>query len=1135
MRKRRSPFEGYTRDNDMVAFWRCSEATTPATIASSTEYGGVARHLIQFSASTVSPVSSLFGNLETGALNFTSDSYRTSTTGVVDDSSILKNNFSLAFWYDFASMSSATVGVINYAAPTAVSADMREYMGLYYDGGNKRFIYAVRTGGTNSILGSSPIVPTYGHIALSVTSSGSIAWYLNGALSAASSFTDVRSTISGSTIGRWYIGGNNAGLDSISYRMSNGTLEEVAVWDRAISEEKARELYASCVLSWDQQSLEDTNNHKTETRVLIEDSNGNMVDVTRLCDRNWLISAEISESVEEAASQARVVLRRNDGILLDLSPLNEPAYRAVLEDNSATQRLVDFRRRVKIERALIPPLWRIQGWEWELRFDGFIDAWDVDEEAITISCVDRGAPLIDQFIMDQRAYNFYTANKPMEEHIQQIINDNNPTIYTSTSSVIIGYKGGLPILYTEAGTAATAYLNNAAWNLRYNDVASGTVLSALQAVTDQIGSLIGYRFHEPWQEFRLETHFPKRSKSFQIQAVAPVSSGVEVTTFEPHGLNVGSIASVYGTSSLNFGGTVASVLDYYRIRFDGFTGGSTATETGGSLGFSRHVALSAQDVFSVNPVKSEIANVRNHAVVKYQRVDSLFSLAFSNVSTSAASSNLVFVTLPSTVDLTSIDPDKLGITFTISDCTTATFNSNYTGSIINRNTVRSNEPYPLVGSASASTGNFSCPYIAFQQVTSTATSSVNRYGLRPVGMYEGSNLAVSTNTEALRIANAFVEDLAEPTVDMSINTRIMDFRLGDLIELPNDPKGRWVQSSGNLTPAIVGIRERYESGKCTADYDMRHTRPTAGTKPYRRIQDSWGTAPANNNLHDVVNDSISWRVQAKRGRVFSFGFPRNQRRSMGLRDDVMETHISTASGFRPGPDTLVSKGRADHVNISQDGAGNPLTPGTTYYVRFRYLDIFGNPSQITGLNAASAATIPSFYLRYLDQRPEALITTCSVASTSYVGSTFTPWRLVFSSATDAASLSFDNFNNFSLTSSLWRCPTTGHYSITHRSYWLGGNVKPNGHYVVGRVEHLNGSASLLGAYSMTVASAGTFTDSALLSLDATVFCQSGDFLRVTHSDRIPGTINNVDNAWMVRSTTATTNYAYTSCSLTSES
>lgn len=933
------------------------------------------------------------------------------------------------------------------------------------------------------------------------------------------------------------MGGDNGGIFDAGFRLNNAFLDEIAVWNRSISAEKVRELYAACVRPWDQQSLEESTNHRTAVRVLIQDSTGNMVDVTNLCGRNWLLSADVSESVDDPATRASIILARRNAALLDLAPLNEPAYRAILADSANTERLVDFRRRIVVERAFTPPLWSIQGWEWEPVFDGFIDAWDVDDDTISVVCVDKAAPLIDQFILDQKAYNFYTANKQMESHLQEIINDNNPAIVTDTSTVTVGYKGGLPVVYTEAGTAASVWMNPANWNLRYNDVASGTVLSALQAVTDQIGALVGYRFHEPWQEYRLETHFPKRSKSFNIRAVAPISGGIEVATYEPHGLNVGSIASVYGTASLNFGGSVASVLDYYRVRFDGFAGGSTATETTGSLGFQQHVALGAEDIFSVNPVKSEIANIRNHAIVKYQRVDSLASSPVASVSTSAASSNLVFVTLPSSIDLSAVDPSDLGITFTVSDATsTATaFNANYSGSVIGKRLVRSNEPYPPGGTASTTSANFSCPYIAFQQVTSTASNSVSKYGLRPVGMYEGSNLAISTFQEASRVADAFISDLAEPTVDLSITSRVLDLRLGDLIALPNDPKGRWVQSSGLLTPAVVGITERYESGSCTAEYALRHTRPTAGTKAYDRLKLVYGTGVAANNQHDVVTDILSLRLQNRAGRTFSFGFPGQRRREMGLRDDTIEMHISTSSGFRPGPDTLVAKGRADHLSISQDAAGNPLTPGTTYYVRFRYFDIYGNPSAITGLNLASAATTPSVYVRYLDQRPEVFAAETTAATANVLGTTFTPWQMQYNNAGDAAGRTFDNFNNYSTTSSMWRAPATGHYSITHRSYWLGDGSKTTGFTVVGGVQHLS-TTTVLGEYALTLASTNSHLVPCRLNITANVFCQSGDFLRVCVARQYRGLGDTAgDVPFIIKTTTATVNFPFTSVCMTSES
>jgi hypothetical protein len=1127
----------------MVAFWRMDSLSSPVTIPDSCQYSGAVRNLLQGTTSVCLATTGLFGSLPSGALTFDND-YYSATSTAYDDTPVTQNEFTVAFWYDFSSSTTgATVGIIEYASQSTSTANIRQHLGIALNTSSRSFVYTYRTGATDTVASETPVgVADNGHLALSVTSAVSgtatATWYYNGSLLKASGFSDTRSSVTSTASARWGIAGTRGGGATPGNR-AIVTLDEMAVWAKSLKAEKIRELYASCVRPWDQQTLEDTNSHRTFARVLIEDSTGNMVDVTNLCGINWLLSADVSEEVDNPAIQAAVVLTRKTGKLLDLSPLNEPAYRAVLNDDVTTAQLIDFRRRIVIERAFVPQLYAPQGWEWELRFDGFIDAWDVSEDQVRLVCVDKAAPLIDQFIMDQKSYAFYQNNKSMEEHLQQIINDNIPKIPTASGNVFINYKGGNPQIYTEAGTAASNWLNNAGWNLRYNDVASGTVLSALQAVTDQIGYLVGYRFNEPGHEYRLETNYPKRNKSFYIKAVAPVSSGIEVTTYEPHGFNVGSIASIYGTSSLNFGGSVASVIDFYRIRFDGYTGGSTATETTGSLVFQQHLALTAQDIFSVDPVKSEIANIRNHAIVKYQRVDSLASVPVFSVTTSAASGNVVFVALPSSaIDLSSIDPDNQGITFTVANCTgsASNLNGNYTGTILSKSLVRSNEVYGPGGTITGLDGNFSCPYVSFQQVTSTATESVSKYGLRPVGMYEGSGLAISTSVEANRIADSFMSDLAEPTVDMSMRTRVLDLQLGDLVALPNDPKGRWVKSTGALIPAIVGIKEHYESDKCYADYDLRHTRPTAGTKIYDRLRGSWGIYPGVVNKFDVVEELKSLRLQSGMGRTFSMGFPRNQRREMSLRDDKVEFHISTSSGFRPGPDTLVYRGRSDHMSISQDGAGNALTPGTTYYMRMRHVDIYGNPSQITGLNAASASSVPSIYVRYLDQRPECMVAETTAVTNNLIASTFTPWPLTYKDGGDAAGISFDNFNNFTVSSRMWRAPATGHYSITHRSYWLGDGAKPlDGHTVVGGVQHIS-SGTVVGEYSLTLASSALWSTLALLSVNAQVFCQSGDFLRVCVAQSYRGIGTNTGNrAFILPTTTATFTYPFTTFSMLSES
>jgi hypothetical protein len=118
---------------------------------------------------------------------------------------------------------------------------------------------------------------------------------------------------------------------------------------------------------------------------------------------------------------------------------------------------------------------------------------------------------------------------------------------------------------------------------------------------------------------------------------------------------------------------------------------------------------------------------------------------------------------------------------------------------------------------------------------------------------------------------------------------------------------------------------------------------------------------------------------------------------------------------------------------------------------------------------------------------------------------------------------------------MWQAPATGHYSITHRSYWLGDGSKATGFTVVGGVQHLN-TATVLGEYSITVASTTSHTLPAFLSVNANVFCQSGDFLRVcvARSYRGIGSTGG-DVPFIVKTTTATTNYPFTTFAMLSES
>jgi hypothetical protein len=390
---------------------------------------------------------------------------------------------------------------------------------------------------------------------------------------------------------------------------------------------------------------------------------------------------------------------------------------------------------------------------------------------------------------------------------------------------------------------------------------------------------------------------------------------------------------------------------------------------------------------------------------------------------------------------------------------------------------------------------------------------VDRYGVLPVGVYEGTNLAINTDAEAQRLADNLISDMGTPTIDFAVQTKYQPYELHDVLRFPTDPKGRW---TGNLDAAIVAITERCSSGRCTQELGLRAAQPTRGTGWVARVALGPNQpAPIDNFPAEMDNDLIdSWNHSGAVSRIRSIVFDRRdiERKEMGRRRDSTWVWVGQTPDFVPTPDKLSNKFRADSFEITQLGDGSALTPGTTYYVKFAEQDIWGNLGQINGLGLASAATVPGYVPRFLAETAAAVsVTSVGATPASLYVSGSSAWqgvRWTGVTSGDAAGIAYDTFGNvttasgLSLVGEVFRVPADGVYAVSHHSEWLGDPLKiTTGTWVVwGRIVRLR--PALFGALSIVSeqgpnAVVGSATSTPFgLDLSAQVTCFSGDRLAV---------------------------------------
>lgn len=979
MRRPHTDHEGILPDEDLLALWKCDE-TSAATGLLDSSYSAL-YVLPEVGANGISVVGSLFADSTTGARKpgealsqgwFESASASSAHAYVGTD-------WSMAMWVKKSS-SALTRALIEHAAdetPT-VDGDLCG-LGVYWLANEKiRLQWDISTASVAHLcdfdlgIAAGSTAPLH----LGITKAQhptstlyvNVSVYKNGDLTTTTQMLGTKHSAADGkgANGRWVIGASRrwqvAG-DSPAFAPTGtygNTYDDIGFWKRSHNAYKMREVYRNGVRPWDERRLLEANTQLPKARVWIEDGDATLVNLSDLWEQNWVQSVDVKESVSEPANRASLKLNRIRGQSLNLSPLDEDSN-LNLNASGAYEPLLELRRRVVIERAVVPPEHRVQGWEWEVEFDGFIDSVAYGAENVSVECLDKMAPLKDTFQLDPKAYDYYAGATLAETHLQSVIRNNIPRLLASTT-LTFGYLGGTPVLYTPASSG---------WVLNYDDTPSGNVDAILQSIADQIGWDLRYRWHDPWQQHRLTFYAPPRERQLDILNVVENGAGqVVVTTRTSHGMIEGQKFTIAGTANFNATQTVGAVLAYNQFSTVEAPGNGDPAETVGTVTYTGLLPIESRLITQLDDIKKDTQSIRNAAVVKYQRSVQQFTVPIRRLA-GGSGSKLQLLFTPSYAQ--TVQQLKLGDSFTITNCPDADGNVTATIGTIDylSGELRVISDQTIAAAVTTSSGTFGSEYLRFNQAYSVNTASVAKYGFRQAAVYEASSGNIDTEQEAQKLADRIVSDLAEPTADVSLRLRCWpDFEIHDLIALGPDKKRRWTTTQ---TFAIVEKTLHLEGDKSYLALGLRHASPTLGPKWVERIRQDGLTRPgiASEQLQEVAMDAaMGAAIGGTLGGAFSAKvrphYLRGVKGRKRLRDDIMEFHLSTTcDGFEPTVDTIVWSGKGTQPQIHLDASGNPLTPGTPYYFRFRHRDVNGNLSQ------PSLAT--SAVVRYLGKPPSAKV------------------------------------------------------------------------------------------------------------------------------------------------------------------
>ena len=1014
MRRFRAPHEAVLDDSATKIHWRGNPANGASPLYHSSYQGTgiVSLPTIQYrmdfvaldGSSITQAQSGLFYGGANSAWRIKDGGWLSAASPSTDISAALRTSWSLSFWTNGIGSSPTTTCFIEYAKGSTLSNNELNMLGVYASSNGVFLRWDIST--TTQQIIDTNVIPNGNlhvvHRALSATR-GTLEVYRNGELRHTTASTWFPSQTSLTSNWTLFASGRYGNATGTSPAYMNGTLsqhlDDFVFWTRANSSAKARAVYGDARRPWDEKTLIRSGNYKTHHRVLVY-SSGEWVDLSNFRGKNWCVGADVRDSAEDPLKKATIRLRRRFGINLDLSRLNTQAE---LTYGRASEPMIDLRTKIRVEYALTPVEWSLQGWEWVQSFDGLVKSLDWSAGVVEITAADYGLALEDVYRIEPRRYEYGSTGTPSWAHMAGLLDDNTPVVMRPGGGAgggwTPGYIGGTPEIFTPVDPL---------WQIRYDHSPGENVLRLLTGTSDQIGWDCRYRRFEPWEEDRLTFSEPPRTMTYPIERISESADGFMQIRFGalPPGLQVGQTASVAfsNVAAFNIPCTVTEILDYHTVKTDAQPAGSPSSATTGAFFYGPAYTIPVNSVRQATRINANADSIRNVVEVRYDRKGTAATLPLLNVEDTGGGSMWLY-----TEESLNLGVLEAGNDLTISS-TSSGLNAVVTVvSVPAGNTVEITpvpESYP---SLTGACGVFFSSYLTYGKLVSVNSASIIKFGLRKAGIFEGSIGGIDRYDEARRLADGVLSDLAYPTVDLSVDIKCAPWLdIYDMLALERDPLGRWgggtAESPTHLTTSVVGYTHSFGE-KSGTSLELRHDHPTKGRgwlKHYGvigggvagSIPDSFDT-PATEmglELNNTIGQSLG--VYTK--------IPTKKRNAWVPEEVEYIAHTTwSAAGSRgqmDGEGVIRVKGNS---GVFSGSYGNNLTPGTTYYIRARARDKFGNYSNFTATQ--------SFVPRFTTKPAAAMGSFLSGTAVGYPNG----WAAV-PLTNDSTSPCFDNWGNLSV-------------------------------------------------------------------------------------------------------------------------
>jgi hypothetical protein len=497
-------------NGDLVALWRFDEVAGSSFADESGNYG-----LTGINSPT--KIDGLFGvnNGGFGALLFNGSTQYASDipTGSLKTSieSILSGEYTVEAW--FASNDTTTGGtIVGYGGTSAASASHNRAFAVGVDNGEIAWEWDIGTGTIVSGVTSGAEIAESDvyHLGMIVRNAA------DGTPGEKDVVIDLWKFSDGSHFTQTFLNeteavvGNNAecgirvGRDPRISKFFEGAVDDIRISAVALSERTIRFSFASGKADWNEETLLEIGEGDPEVRVLVEDGDGVMVDITSIHGFDILGSVSYDRDVDSdfdtGSFSAWRAVEDNLSIAREMrsSPWN-------LNAAGSYDPILALGRRIYVETALVPGGRPIQEWMFIPEFDGVITRIDWGKPEVSVDFADPAYAFSRALIQTESKYS-PGAVDDIEDVIADIVADNEPPT---------GYLGGFDVeLYvpTPSGAARKEYTQT---RVMVSDAYSGEA--------NNIGWVCKYLWDDDRVGFRLTFEEPERTKTIPDMTVSAIS------------------------------------------------------------------------------------------------------------------------------------------------------------------------------------------------------------------------------------------------------------------------------------------------------------------------------------------------------------------------------------------------------------------------------------------------------------------------------------------------------------------------------------------------------------------------------------------------------------------------------------